>query len=193
MLTIKNEDGAFIMKVDATQMVKLREIMDCVTAVTSIPADQQRIVYAGRRLHDEDSLADLALDLDGMINLVISHRGGGVKKLLKRTQISKTDKVKNLIAKFDKGHAKVAHGVNLDMMTETLEEAKAELKNLMSNEMSLEIALAKLSIDDLDKLTEFVGGQGDGGIVRKIPKIVAFMFPVYAKLEECELLSLIHI
>jgi hypothetical protein len=103
--------------------------------------------------------------------------GGAAKRVLKRGVLTKQDKIDNLVAKFKKGRSKNIEPSDVNIIVDTISQGEATIQQLKNDELSIDKVIKGLSSECLSEIYEFMGGNGLGGIVRKLPQLANYIFP----------------
>ena len=109
--------------------------------------------------------------------------GRSPKRTLKKTVVSKHEKVANLVNKFSRGRAASARLIDGRIIVAAVTSGLQELEKYTHEDMSIDGEIAKLTSTEMETLSDFSGGQGSGGMIRKIPRIAEFVCPVLAELD----------
>ena len=114
---------------------------------------------------------------------VLRISGGSPKRTLKKTVVSKHEKVANLVNKFSRGRAASARLIDGRIIAAAVTSGLQELDKYTREDMSIDGEIAKLTSTEMETLSDFSGGQGSGGMIRKLPRIAEFLCPVLAELD----------
>jgi len=75
---VRTLEGTVSLEVSACDTVATLKRM--IQNTEGIPAEEQRLVYGGRQLHDDNSLSEQHISKDSTLHLVLRLRGGAPKK-----------------------------------------------------------------------------------------------------------------
>ncbi|KAI5867065.1 hypothetical protein GGS23DRAFT_593797 [Durotheca rogersii] len=76
MIKVRTLTGKLI-SLDVEPTSKIEDVKKKVEEKEGITPDQQRLIYGGKQLHDQVTMADAGIVPDATLHLVLTLRGGG--------------------------------------------------------------------------------------------------------------------